>query len=152
MRPEKTLVHEFVEFIPDVLKENTLYVSMQYATVVHKCCCGCGREVVTPLSPTDWTLIFDGRSISLDPSIGNWGFDCESHYWIRGSRVMLARRRSKREIDAGRARDRFAKERYFDMAHSATEHTLADASGGREPEQAKQRFWQVVKEWWRRLK
>src|SRR5271169_6442975 len=116
MRQEKTLTHEFVEFIPDVLKEGTLYVSMQYATVVHKCCCGCGREVVTPLSPTDWKLIFDGKSISLDPSIGNWSFDCKSHYWIRGGKVRWARRWSQAEIDAARAADHFAKERYFDTA------------------------------------
>jgi hypothetical protein len=152
MRPEKILAHEFVEFIPDVLREGTLYVSMQYAIVVHKCCCGCGHEVVTPLSPTDWTFIFDGRSISLEPSIGNWSFDCQSHYWIKGSRVIWARRWSKREIDAGRARDRFAKERYFKTARSATERALADASGRREPEQVEQGFWQMVKEWWHRLK
>jgi len=71
MRQEKPLTHEFVEFIPDVLKDGTLCVSMEYATVVHKCCCGCGKEVVTPLSPTDWNLIFNGKTISLDPSIGN---------------------------------------------------------------------------------
>ena len=29
MRQGKTLTHEFVEFIPDVLKEGTLYVSMR---------------------------------------------------------------------------------------------------------------------------
>src|SRR5712692_8520000 len=27
--------------------------SMAYATVAHKCCCGYGKEVVTPLTPTD---------------------------------------------------------------------------------------------------
>ena len=152
MRPEKILAHEFVEFIPDVLREDTLYISVQYATVVHKCCCGCGHEVVTPLSPTDWTLIYDGRSISLDPSIGNWGFECQSHYWIRGSRVRWAPRWSKREIDAGRARDRFAKERYFNIAHNATDDMLVRASGRTEPEQAEQGFWQMVKERWHRLK
>jgi Family of unknown function (DUF6527) len=33
------------------------------------CCCGCGEKVVTPLRPTDWKLIFDGKTISLDPSL-----------------------------------------------------------------------------------
>jgi len=67
MRQGKTLTHEFVEFIPDVLEEGTLYVSMEYATVVHKCCCGCGKDVVTPLSPTDWMLSFNGKTISPRP-------------------------------------------------------------------------------------
>ena len=83
MKRELILRHEFVEFIPDKLADGVVYVSIPYATVAHKCCCGCGMEVVTPLSPTDWELIFDGESISLDPSIGNWSFDCKSHYWIR---------------------------------------------------------------------
>ena len=82
------LSHEFVKAIPDELAERTLYVSMDYATVVHRCCCGCGREVVTPLSPTDWKLIYDGISVSLYPSIGNWSFECQSHYWVEKSRLL----------------------------------------------------------------
>ena len=70
MRPDIVLTHEFVEFVPDELKERTLYGSIPYKTVVHLCCCGCGREVVTPLSPTDWQLTFDGETVSLHPSIG----------------------------------------------------------------------------------
>ncbi len=106
--------HEFVEFIPDNLKDGTIYVSIPFATAVHKCCCGCGSEVVTPLSPTDWKLIFDGRTISLDPSIGNWSFDCQSHYWIVRNKVRWARRWSRKEIEAGRAYDRWTKEKYFE--------------------------------------
>ena len=52
MKPEIVLAYEFVEFIPDELKERTLYISHTYSTAVHKCCCGCGHEVVTSLSPT----------------------------------------------------------------------------------------------------
>jgi hypothetical protein len=48
--------HKFVEFIPDELDTGVLYISTTYATVVHKCCCGCGNEVVTPLTPNDWQL------------------------------------------------------------------------------------------------
>ena len=59
MKRELVLRHEFVEFIPDKLVDGVIYVSIPYATVAHKCCCGCGMEVVTPLSPTDWELIFD---------------------------------------------------------------------------------------------
>ena len=150
MRQEKPLTHEFVEFIPDVLKDGTLYVSMEYATVVHKCCCGCGKEVVTPLSPTDWNLIFNGKTISLDPSIGNWGFECQSHYWIRNNRVRWAARWSKDKIDAGRAHDRFAKERYFDTADTATDGAPGDVPGAVETGKVQPGFWQKVKKWWQR--
>src|SRR5260370_32084042 len=103
MKRATVLTHEFVEYIPDDLKDGTIYVSMAFATVAHKCCCGCGNEVITPLSPTDWKLIFNGQSISLDPSIGNWNFPCQSHYWIRQDEVVWARRWSRKKIEAGRA-------------------------------------------------
>jgi hypothetical protein len=81
----KILKHKFLEIIPDYLEDDILYISVQYKTVVHKCICGCGNEVVTPLTPNDWRLTFDGKTISLYPSIGNWSFKCKSHYWIRNS-------------------------------------------------------------------
>ncbi len=71
MKRETALTHEFVEYIPEHLKDGTVYVSIPFATAAHKCCCGCGKEVVTPLTPTDWQLTFDGETISLEPSIGN---------------------------------------------------------------------------------
>lgn len=68
--------HEFVQFIPDVLDSEILYISIEYAAAMHLCLCGCEERVVTPLSPTDWRLTFDGESVLLHPSIGNWSFDC----------------------------------------------------------------------------
>lgn len=94
MKKKMRLAHEFVEFIPENLKERTLYISTRFATVVHKCCCGCGLEVVTPLSPTGWSLIYDGETISLKPSIGNWNFPCRTHYLIVRSTVQWVRHRS----------------------------------------------------------
>ncbi len=148
MRQEKPLTHEFVEFIPDALKEGALYVSMEYATVVHKCCCGCGKEVVTPLSPTDWKLIFDGKTISLDPSIGNWSFNCKSHYFIRRNRVIWVPRWSQEKIDAGRARDRSAKKRYFETADNTTGYMTQENLGRFESNKAEQGFWSKLKRWW----
>lgn len=98
------------------LKEGTLYVSIPYATTIHRCCCGCGIEVVAPLTPTDWELTFDGESVSLYPSIGNWNFPCQSHYWIRNGRAEWARPMSKYEIEAGRMDDRIAKQKYYGVA------------------------------------
>ena len=85
----KTMQHKFVEFIPDVIEEGVLYISIEYCTAIHKCVCGCGNEVVTPLSPTDWELTFNGKTVSLDPSIGNWSFKCQSHYWIAKNSIRL---------------------------------------------------------------
>jgi hypothetical protein len=110
----RSIMHQFVEFIPDQLEEGVVYVSIPFTTAVHKCCCGCGREVVTPLSPTDWELRFDGKTISLDPSIGSWALPCQSHYWVRRDKVVWARRWSQKEIEKRRARDRQAKQMYFE--------------------------------------
>lgn len=105
---------EFVEFIPEVLEDGKIYISETYATAVHKCCCGCGNKVVTPLSRTGWKLTVDGEYVSLYPSIGNWSFPCRSHYWIKRNVVRWSYQMSQREIDAGRRHDARAKERYFD--------------------------------------
>ena len=125
MKPPTVLAHEFVEVIPDEIEERTIYISMDYATAVHRCCCGCAREVVTPLSPTDWTLTYDGVSISLNPSIGNWGFECRSHYWISKNEVQWASQWSRGRIEAGRAQDSRSKERYY-----AANETASRGSGG----------------------
>lgn len=109
----KVVRHEFVQFIPRELEPDTIYISMDYATVIHLCACGCGREVVTPLSPVGWSLRFDGNCVSLDPSIGNWSYPCRSHYWIRRNRVVWAPRWSSERIQSGRESDRALQERYY---------------------------------------
>lgn len=129
------LKHEFVEFIPDELASNTIYISIAFATVAHRCCCGCGSEVVTPLSPTDWQLTFDGETVSLHPSIGNWSFPCQSHYWIDRNGICWAEQWSEERIAAGRARDAAAKIRKYgntelaeqnQESHSAPDDLKAD--------------------------
>lgn len=72
---------EFVDFIPVDLDNGKLYVSLKYCTAVHLCACGCGEKVVTPLRPDGWKLYFDG-TVTLRPSIGNFEFQCQSHYYI----------------------------------------------------------------------
>lgn len=89
---------EFVDFMPDDLEAGVLYISIKYKSVQHLCCCGCGRTVVTPLSPTGWRVTFDGRSISLSPSVGNWQKECGSHYFIIQNAVRWARRWTEAEI------------------------------------------------------
>ena len=58
----RRLEHRFCTHIPESLEPGVLYVSMEYATAAHSCCCGCGEEVVTPFTPTDWKMTFNGQS------------------------------------------------------------------------------------------
>lgn len=109
----KIIQHRFVEFIPDEIEEGVLYITIEYRTAVHKCACGCGSKVVTPISPTDWKLTFDGKSVSLYPSIGNWNFECKSHYWIRNNEIEHARKWSLWEIEFGRDVDKRGKEKFY---------------------------------------
>ncbi len=109
----KTIQHKFVELIPDVIEEDVLYISIEYCTAIHKCVCGCGNEVVTPFSPTDWEIRFDGKTVSLDPSIGNWSFKCQSHYFITRNQIRFARHWQDWEIEEGRKEDFKNKEKYF---------------------------------------
>ncbi|MGN1157924.1 MAG: DUF6527 family protein [Agathobacter sp.] len=57
---------------------------------VHKCACGCGQEVATTIAPNRWNLTYNGKTVTLSPSIGNWNFECQSHYFIRENTVVWA--------------------------------------------------------------
>lgn len=114
MARQTHLTLEFIELAPPVLEDGVLYVSMLYGSVIHKCCCGCGEQVVTPLGPTDWKLTYDGEAISLYPSIGNWSFRCQSHYWIQNNQVRWAGRMTHHEIEALRAGERIARQDFYD--------------------------------------
>ena len=61
----------FVEYFPDEFESGILYVSMQYAICGHLCACGCGEKVITPLSPKQWKIAYNGEDVTLYPSIGN---------------------------------------------------------------------------------
>lgn len=108
-----SITHKYVEYIPATLDEGVVYISKKYKTMVHKCCCGCGNEVVTPMGKTDWQLTEETESISIYPSIGNWGFKCKSHYWINKNRVLWSDQWSEDMIKAGRRSDRLKKEAYY---------------------------------------
>lgn len=135
MNRDVILKHEFVQYLPAQLADATVYLSMAYRTACHKCCCGCGSEVVTPFSPTDWKLIFDGETISLEPSIGNWSFPCRSHYWIRRNKVRWARAWSDEDIETNRRRDKMAKDFHFGLNLTTTSSvgTAPETSGRPRP-------------------
>lgn len=109
----KRLEHRFVEHIPEHFEPGVLYVSIEYATAAHSCCCGCGEEVVTPFTPTDWKMTFDGETVSLRPSIGNWTLKCRSHYVIDRGKVLEAGPWSDEQVETERRRDRAAKARFY---------------------------------------
>lgn len=112
--------HAFVDAFPTAPEPGVLYVSVDFATTMHLCMCGCRQEVVAPLDPTDWTVQFDGRSVSLTPSIGNWSLPCQSHYVLARGQVRWARRWNTAQINAGRARATVAKERQYGRAQDTT--------------------------------
>jgi hypothetical protein len=143
MTKPTALKHEFVEFIPEDLDEGTVYVSIRFATASHKCCCGCGNKVVTPIRPTDWKLIFDGKTISLDPSIGNWSFPCRSHYWIRNNQIQWAGQWSEVDVNAGRAHDSNVKQKYFD----ASRQEVAQSGPRKAEGNARPSRWRRIKNW-----
>ena len=122
MRVER-IAHVFVDEIPESLDEGVLYIAIEYGTATHRCYCGCGNEVVTPITPNDWSLIYDGETVSLHPSVGNWSFDCRSHYWIRKGVVRWALPWSDEEIAENRERDMHRKRRFFAFRGTANEET-----------------------------
>lgn len=138
MNKHAHLAPEFVDAIPQKIEQGKIYISMEFATAVHSCACGCGLEVVTPFSPTDWKLMFDGVSVSLSPSIGNWSFPCRSHYWLRNNEVEWVGDWSQEQVDAGRVRDRMNKQRQF--AHNEKQRPPATSDG-------KKGFWARIRSW-----
>ena len=126
-----TIEHEFVEFIPNELERGKLYVSVAYATAAHACFCGCGAKVVTPINPTGWELVFDGDTVSLRPSIGNWGSRCQSHYWVTRNQVIWAGRMSKEAIERGRRQDREITDAYFGAKSPSSEDRPAQPAKAR---------------------
>lgn len=123
-----TIAPRFVETIPDRLEDGDLYISERYGTAIHKCCCGCGEEVVTPLTSADWRLHRRGGTVSLSPSIGNWNYACRSHYWIRDNRVLWAGAISEREIAQVKARDKAAIEAYVEATNHRKPESLQNPS------------------------
>jgi hypothetical protein len=113
MKKDLDIEYEFAKFAPKELEERKIYVSVEYATSVHRCFCGCGSKVVMPISPANWQLTFDGETVSFRPSVGNWSFKCRSHYWITRNKVVWAGDMSDEQVVAVRANDRAAREAHF---------------------------------------
>ncbi|HHF0657452.1 DUF6527 family protein [Pseudomonas aeruginosa] len=141
----RSLTPQFVEHFPDKLEPGELYLAMEFATAAHLCACGCGNKVITPFSPTDWQMYFDGETVSLKPSIGNWSFKCRSHYWVRSGRIEWAGNMSQEAVNAGRKRDFEAKAR-LQSSRPREDVGLQSAPPVQEPSDA-QSFVTRLKKW-----
>lgn len=133
----------FVENVPARLTEGCLYVSIKYRTVTHLCACGCGSEINTPLHPTGWSLTFDGETVSLWPSVGNWSEKCQSHYVIDKGEVQWSRQWTQKEILEGRLQRDEEIQRYFDHEKVVD---AKDGAGG----EARRSFWSRIRAWFGR--
>ena len=116
-----TLKPVYVQYIPpaDTIKEGELYISLEFHTAVHKCCCGCGKEVVTPFNPAQWRLLDKGGKVSICPSIGNWSYPCQSHYFIKNNQIVWAEAYTAASIRRVQANDRRALDNYITSKNSA---------------------------------
>lgn len=95
----------YVDSFPKPLEPGNLYISKKFKTAAHLCCCGCGNKVITPLKPQKWALTEKNGQVSLYPSIGNWSFACQSHYWITKNAIDWSWPMSESKIAAVRAQD-----------------------------------------------
>jgi len=132
MHPIRRLEPSFVEHLPEVLEPGKLYVSIDFASTAHLCCCGCQSEIVAPLSPTDWKLTYDGVNVSLHPSIGNWSLPCRSHYVIKHGKVRWAGDWSEEQVAKGRRQDRASKKRYYGEEVQSKSHEDLESSQERQ--------------------
>lgn len=102
-----------VQYIPKEPEPGILYVSEEFGAAIHLCACGCGRKVSTPLRPPRWVLEETATGPTLHPSIGNWEFPCQSHYWIRGGRIVWSGKWTAEQIAAGRRAEEAGQLKYF---------------------------------------
>lgn len=101
-KPNRKFKLQFVEKMPSSIEEGVLYVSMRYKVIKHRCACGCGHEVVLPLNPDSsigWHLMYDGKKLTLRPSVGNFQLPCQSHYWITDNEAVFVTDEYKNEAE-----------------------------------------------------
>lgn len=106
MEKLKSIRPEVVKRIPKVMAEGVLYISEEFETAAHNCCCGCGIKIITPLKAGKWRLTKSNGRVSLHPSIGNWSSACQSHYVISGNEIKWARGFTSDEVRSNREHDK----------------------------------------------
>ena len=88
MVKQSKYVTQFVDKMPETLEDGVLYIAPHFECAVHKCMCGCGEKVCTPLNEGMWKWSYDGTNVSLNPSVGNFQQPCKSHYFLKNGVVQ----------------------------------------------------------------
>lgn len=94
-----TLTPIFGLYVPPrkEMERGKIYISKEYHSSSHLCPCGCDKLVVLPLEHTAGSVISrwemteeqDG-TVSFEPSIGNYQYECQSHYHIKHNKIIWA--------------------------------------------------------------
>ena len=145
-----SLKPRFIDLVPRDIESGFLYISIEYATTVHLCACGCGERVVLPLHPTDWKLSYDGLSVTMRPSVGNWGFPCRSHYLITKNLIEWAGECDEEKVAKGRHRsqvNRIAFDQRMATKPHAGSDLEANAATTKKPTTRPRSFSRCVKIW-----
>ena len=142
---------EFVEFVPKDLEEGILYISVPYRTAVHKCACGCGSKITTPIRPHQWRLTYNGETVSLSPSIGNWSYPCQSHYWIEDNQIEWSYAFSKEKIAKVRARDKADRIRSRPVSEPVAKEVAEEREVAEEAVESREVSPGLLRRLWRRL-
>jgi hypothetical protein len=135
---------EFTGTFPAALQVGVFYISIEFSTCAHLCACGCHQEVFTPLSAAQWAFTYNGKDVSLRPSVGNWALPCQSHYVLDRGHVHWTRQFSEAEIARNRSHDRRALEAdgwITDEEDFNRRRTFRNSSASSGPSAS----------WWRRL-
>lgn len=141
MKRKPAFIHSFVTSAPRVLEPDHLYVSLEYNSALHLCACGCGRKVVTPLSPRDWQVSYNGQTVSLHPSIGSWQLPCRSHYFIKNNKIQWAEEWSERRVQSARKQDLMAKRPDLETKRQTVKRSEASPTELRQQEKPLKSFW-----------
>lgn len=144
--------HRFVDSFPAPLEGGVLYVSLRFRTAAHLCACGCGNNVVTPLSPAGWSMRFDGDAVTLDPSIGSSRLPCRSHYFIRGNRIVWCRAMTDELTAKARKSDAIVRARYYGTEPSSAsvkQPTAAAEPPASLPRLTTSSIWERLRNWLR---
>lgn len=122
---------KYVQHVPDQLEEGVLYISERFRICSHLCACGCKEEVVTPLSQAEWRLFRDGELVSLLPSVGNWNYDCKSHYFIEQNGIRWLPKLSVQRIKRVQQKDAFDLKRMLDQGTDGQKKDIPRTPNGK---------------------
>ena len=83
---------EFHDLLPEKedIQQGVIYVSMRGRAIELRCPCGCGGLTELAIRPSHWSVTFDGKRLTLSPSIKASMFPCHSHYHIVDSIAVPA--------------------------------------------------------------